>query len=205
MAAARKQSRPRRGYHHGDLARSLGQAAVELIEERGIAALSLRELARRAGVSHAAPAHHFGDRAGLLTAVATEGFRRFGAALADARQAAGPNPFAQLAATGRAYVHFAARERGYFELMFRPEHLNQADPELQAASQASYQVLLDTVIAAQAAGMAPGVDPQSVALGAWASVHGLATLWLDGNLTQHIPGVTLEQAIDMVFATKAPG
>lgn len=200
MAVAKKKRAPQHSYHHGDLARALTGAAVELIEERGIAELSLRELARRAGVSHAAPAHHFGDRAGLLTAVATEGFRRFRAALEAARDAAGPNALLQLNATGRAYVHFAVEQRAYFELMFRPEHLNQSDPTLQAASDASYQVLLDTVVAAQALGMAPGIDARSVALAAWANVHGLATLWLDGNLTQRMPGVTLDQAIDMVFA-----
>ena len=110
--AAAERERP---YHHGDLRRALLAAAVEMIAEAGPAALSLRALARRTGVSHAAPAHHFGDKAGLLTAVAAEGYRLLAAALRDAYERTG-----SFLEVGVAYVRFALEHQPYFEVMFRP-------------------------------------------------------------------------------------
>ena len=115
-------------YHHGDLRRALLQAADEAITEHGVAALSMRDLARRAGVSHAAPTHHFGDKAGLLTAFATEGFEQLAKALATSRLAS--NSFLELGVT---YVRFAVTRRAMFEVMFRPDPYHSADPELLAA------------------------------------------------------------------------
>ncbi|HEV7962299.1 MAG TPA: helix-turn-helix domain-containing protein, partial [Actinoplanes sp.] len=103
-------------YHHGDLRRALLDAAAEVIEEQGPAALSLRDLARRAGVSHAAPTHHFGDKAGLLTALATEGYGLLVAELAE--EWAATHSFLE---QGVAYVRFAIRHRAHFEVMFRPD------------------------------------------------------------------------------------
>ena len=111
-------------YHHGDLRRVLLDAAVAAIAERGAAALSLRDLARRAGVSHAAPTHHFRDKAGLLTAVAAEGFALLGTALAEADD---------FAATGVAYVRFATTHPGHFAVMFRPVLYHRDDPAVVAA------------------------------------------------------------------------
>ena len=107
-AAGADDARP---YHHGDLPRALLEAAVEAIEEVGPAALSLRDLARRTGVSHAAPAHHFGDKAGLLTAVAADGFRRLAATLGEAYRATG-----SFLEVGVAYARFAVTHRGGDEL-----------------------------------------------------------------------------------------
>ncbi len=125
--------RDTRGYHHGDLRRALLSAAVQAIEESGPAALSLRDLARRAGVSHAAPAHHFGDRAGLFTAIAVQGFD----ALADALTEAGD----ELLDLGVAYVEFAVRHRAHFEVMFHPDLYRADDSELRAARERSGAVL----------------------------------------------------------------
>jgi AcrR family transcriptional regulator len=116
-----KDARP---YHHGDLPRALLEAAVQAILEVGPAAVSLRDLARRARVSHAAPAHHFGDKAGLLTAVAADGFRRLAATLRETYEATGS--FLEL---GVAYVRFAVTHRAHFEVMFRPEPYRSDDPE----------------------------------------------------------------------------
>lgn len=113
-----------RGYHHGDLPRALLDAAVEVIAESGPAALSLRDLARRAGVSHAAPAHHFGDKAGLLTALAVQGFDL----LADALRGA-----EDLLSAGVAYVDFAVGHRAHFDVMFRPDLYRSDGPEVRAA------------------------------------------------------------------------
>src|SRR2546430_17499265 len=103
-------------YHHGDLRRAVLDAALDVIETSGPAALSLRDLARRAGVSHAAPAHHFRDKRGLLTAVAAEGYRRLAGSLGTTYGAT-----QDLAEVGVAYARVAVEERPYFEGMFRPD------------------------------------------------------------------------------------
>ncbi|WP_018786111.1 TetR/AcrR family transcriptional regulator [Micromonospora sp. CNB394] len=155
-------------YHHGDLRRVLLGTAADAIAESGPAALSLRELARRAGVSHAAPAHHFGDKAGLLTAFATQGFDL----LADALRQAGDD----LLDTGVAYVGFAVRHRAHFDVMFRPELYRAGDPELAAARARSGELLRGGV------SRHTGREPDADALAAWSIVHGFATLWLSGAL-----------------------
>src|SRR3954454_25016962 len=115
-------------YHHGDLRRALLTAVEEAITENGVATLSMRDLARRAGVSHAAPTHHFKDKAGLLTAFAAEGFDQLAKALATSRLAS--NTFLELGVT---YVRFAVTRRAQFEVMFRPDLYHPSDPELLAA------------------------------------------------------------------------
>ncbi|HKO83517.1 MAG TPA: TetR/AcrR family transcriptional regulator [Actinomycetota bacterium] len=167
-----KDARP---YHHGDLPRALLEAAVEAIAEVGPAAVSLRDLARRAGVSHAAPAHHFGDKAGLLTAVAADGFRRLAATLGETYQATGS--FLEL---GVAYVRFAVTHRAHFEVMFRPELYHTDDPELIQAREQARSLLYPP--AAEAANRPHGDDDLRAGVAAWSLVHGLATLWLNQNL-----------------------
>ena len=163
-----------RPYHHGDLPRALLDAAVEAIAEVGPAAVSLRDLARRAGVSHAAPAYHFGDKAGLLTAVAADGFRRLAATLREAYEATG-----SFLEVGVAYVGFAVTHRAHFEVMFRPELYHTDDPELVRARDAARALLYPP--AAEAANEG-GADDVRAAVAAWSLVHGLATLWLNQNL-----------------------
>lgn len=154
-------------YHHGRLRETLIDEAAAAIDERGVDALSLRDLARRAGVSHAAPAHHFGDRSGLLTAIAADGFDR----LADALGAAG----ADFVEAGVAYVRFASEEPGRFAVMFRTELLRQGDPALVAARDRAGAFL------ATGAGRALG-DARADRLAAWSIVHGFATLWNSGAI-----------------------
>ena len=170
-AAGADDARP---YHHGDLPRALLEAAVEAIEEVGPAALSLRDLARRAGVSHAAPAHHFGDKAGLLTAVAADGFRRLAATLGEAYRATG-----SFLEVGVAYVRFAVTHRAHFEVMFRPELYRTEDPELVQAQDAARAMLYPP--AAEVTDSPDGDDVRA-GVAAWSLVHGLATLWLNQNL-----------------------
>ncbi|MFT2020528.1 TetR/AcrR family transcriptional regulator [Streptomyces sp. 796.1] len=114
-----------RPYHHGDLRRTLLAAAAATIAERGVAGLSLRALAHSAGVSHAAPTHHFGDKRGLLTALAAEGHGM----LADALGSAGGD----LLAVGVAYVRFAVEHRAHFAVMFQPDLYDTNDPQVSAA------------------------------------------------------------------------
>lgn len=161
-----------RPYHHGDLRRALIAAAIASIERDGVDALSLRALAREADVSHAAPAHHFGDRAGLLTAIAAEAFERLSTALEEAFERSGT-----FLDVGVAYVRFAVDHRGYFAVMYRPELLRADDATLAAARRRSGEVLFGRV-----GTVAPGADALRAGVAAWSLVHGLATLYLAGNL-----------------------
>jgi AcrR family transcriptional regulator len=173
MTAVPSPSKDARPYHHGDLPRALLDAAIQAIAEAGPAALSLRDLARRTGVSHAAPAHHFGDKAGLLTAVAADGFRRLAATLGETYQAT--DSFLEV---GVAYVRFAITNQAHFEVMFRPELYHTDDPELVEARDAARALLYPP---ATEAANSPG-DEGRAAVAAWSLVHGLATLWLNHNL-----------------------
>ena len=158
-----------RPYHHGDLRPALLRAAVETIGQAGPAAMSLREAARRAGVSHTAAAYHFGDKAGLLTAVAAQGYRMLTEELRSTRDAG--RGFLEV---GVAYVRFAVSHRAHFEVMYRPELYRRDDPEVREARTAAAVLLYGTATP----------DPGQLAAGAaaWSLVHGLATLWLNGNL-----------------------
>lgn len=171
-------------YYGGDLRRELLQEALELIGREGPSAVSLRSLARRLGVSHAAPANHFPDKAALFTAIATEGFELLGAAITEAADQAGPDATAgqRFRATGRAYTGFALAHPAHFAVMWRRDLLHTDDPALAAAGDATFALLLAAVRDVQAEGWAAGADPQTVAFLAWSVVHGLATLWLGGSL-----------------------
>jgi AcrR family transcriptional regulator len=179
MPRARSTPRP---YHHGSLREALVASSLAILDEEGIAALTLRSAARRVGVSHAAPKNHFGDLRGLLAAVAAEGFRR----LAEAMQRAGvgiEDPVVRLIAIGRAYVRFAEAKTGHFRAMFHPElGARAADSELAIASGAALDVLVVAVAACQQAGRMRTGDTLGQSLAAWSMVHGLATLVVDRHL-----------------------
>jgi AcrR family transcriptional regulator len=160
-------------YHHGDLRRELIRHALAEITENGVAALSLRELARGAGVSHAAPAHHFGDKTGLLTAIAIEGFTL----LADTLEAARERGFLE---TGVAYVSFAVEHPAHFTVMFGPVG-DDGDPDLAAARDRAGAILDEGVL--DLPHPPPESDRHDAAIAAWSLVHGFATLWLNGALS----------------------
>lgn len=166
-----------RSYHHGDLRRALLDAAEAVIAERGVDRFSLREAARRAGVSAAAPAHHFGDARGLLTALATEAFLRFG----DALEAADPGGSREqrIRAQGLAYVRFALDHRPKFDLMWRYALIDRDDPAYRAAADRAF-LILDHMVRGERA--SPGPHDASVApsVACWAIAHGFARLALDG-------------------------
>jgi AcrR family transcriptional regulator len=179
----------RRSYHHGDLRRTLLDASLALVEEQGIAALSLREVARKAGVSHNAPYHHFPDKGSLLAAIAAEGFGGLAREMTEARAGAKDDPRARLEACGQSYVRFAVSSPAHFRVMFRPELFDLSCKEnLQGASQPAFQMLVAGVVECQEAGQAPPGDPMPLVLTCWSAVHGLASLWLDGPLSNDPKG-----------------
>jgi AcrR family transcriptional regulator len=164
-----------RPYHHGDLRQAVLAAAVVAITEAGPTGLSLRDLARRAGVSHAAPAYHFGDKAGLLTALAAQGYDLLADALTAAQQRTG-----QFLEVGVAYVRFAVEHRAHFEVMYRPDLYHADDPAVLAAEARTNEALYGGI------GALPddrtGPDATLAGVAAWSLVHGFATLWLNGAL-----------------------
>ena len=170
-------------YYGGDLRRDLLDAALELIAKDGPSAVSLRSLARHLGVSHAAPANHFPDKAALFTAIAVEGFTLLARAMADGASRLGPDASAgqRFRAAGRAYTGFALDHPAHFAVMWQRDLLHQG-PELAAAGDRTFELLLGSVRDIQSEGWAPGRDPQTVAYLAWSVVHGLAALWLGGSL-----------------------
>lgn len=162
-------------YHHGDLRRALVAAARALLEEAGPEALSLRDVARRVGVSHNAPYRHFPTRQALLAAVAAEGFATLSARM-TALPAAGPPG---LAAGFRCYLGFAREQPGLFRLMFEGTG-KSADPALQAESEQAYDGLRRAVHR-----IAPGADRAAV-VATWAQLHGLALLVLSGQIADDL-------------------
>jgi AcrR family transcriptional regulator len=185
-----------RPYHHGDLPAALLDAVAGTIETDGLEAVSLRAVARRAGVSHAAPAHHFGDKAGLLAAFATQGFEAFTAALEDARAGVDGTPAERFEAMGRAYLRFAEEHRPWFEVMFRPELMPGHVDHVHLAGSGSFSLLVDQ-LARCLVPDAPEDEVVALAFGTWAAVHGMATLRVDGPLTKM--GVSGDEAVRAVL------
>lgn len=178
-------------YHHGDLRSTLLSVADQLLDEVDAGALSLREVARRSGVSAPATYRHFRDKQALLAALAQKGFEDFGRALTQAI-AAGDDP---LAAMGLAYVRFAVARPGRFRLMYGPAIADRSCyPALQAAWQATADDLRSALLARAGHGVEPAPDAAVKALKLWCMVHGLAQLILDGMLPGHDPE-TLARAI----------
>jgi AcrR family transcriptional regulator len=174
----------RGNYHHGTLRDALIRATDEILSERGAVGFTLREAARRAGVSVAAPSHHFGSAAGLLTEVAIAGFDALTKVLRDAADT-GTAPAARLRAQGMGYVRFALAHPGRFQLMFRHDLLLVDDDRLAIAGQAAFAELETSVRTYLAAADARAADDvvRSTVLGAWSTVHGFAHLALDGKFT----------------------
>ncbi len=189
-------------YHHGALREALLAATEALLLEQGVDAFTLRACARRAGVSHAAPAHHFGDVRGLLTAFATVGFNRLADQMEAYQQAAPSGAAARLTAVGQAYIDFALAHRAHFQLMFGSDRLDSADPQLALAGQRSGDWLREAMAALMAErDLAPESLPQRLLL-AWSAVHGYATLVLEGQCGGAF-GLSVEQPEQARAAGKA--
>jgi AcrR family transcriptional regulator len=168
-----------RPYHHGNLRTALLAQAERTVRERGVQALSLRELAREVGVSHGAPRRHFPDRQALLDALAHDGFARLGAELRSAVDGAGEDFQARLQATAAAYVRFATRDAALLELMFAGKHGEQSG-ELNEVAERAFSVMLELIEQGQAEGALERGEPERVGLVLFATIQGIAALVTGG-------------------------
>lgn len=219
MAGKKRGVRARRGagkpagrknFHHGSLPDALLGAVGSIIQERGLSEVSLREAARRANVSHGAPAHHFRNKQGLLTAFAAQGHERLREEVGREFERSRPrNGKERLAAMGRGYVAFAVKHPEQFELMFRMGLINPRDPAYKTAADSTWNLLLDAVQACAREGRLGDRDPLVVATAAWSLTHGLAVLWNNGRLEHRLPpghNVTaLADAVTHLYTTSVLG
>lgn len=184
-------------YHHGDLAAALEDAAIQLLAERGLTHISLREVARKAGVSHNAPYHHFGDKQGLLKAVTARSLENLLKAVAAGRDST-DTPYARLLAAGEAYIRFAVEHPRQYEAMFNPEICAPHSPDpLIAPLVEANEALLRSAIA----DVLPDIDQvelDNTAATLWAAVHGLATLVAGGYFSTEQILPSLEIAMKCV-------
>jgi AcrR family transcriptional regulator len=175
-------------YHHGSLPHALLEAAEAVLRREGIGSLTLRVIAREAGVSHTAPQHHFGDAAGVLSELAASGHRRLAVSMAAKAKGIPAGPASRKAIT-RGYISFAADNPDLLRLMFRSEMLDHTRASLVEARQLSARALMDVFddrperTSTESSAFGRSDAPQAIAMtAAWAYVHGLASLLIDGRL-----------------------
>jgi AcrR family transcriptional regulator len=185
-----------------DLRQKVLDASLALIEEGGLDRLSMREVARKAGVSHQAPYHYFGDREAILAALAAEGFSRLGQSLMRAAAQGTSEPVKAVEAMGQAYVEFALRNPAYFQAMFRADAVPlDRYPEARKREDEAFGKLVEGV--GEAFANQPAEVRQAIAVACWAMVHGLATLMLEGSLARKlkIPRARQRQVANDVIGT----
>lgn len=200
------KAKPR--YHHGDLRAALLKAGEAELSERGIEAFSLRGVAKRAGVSHAAPAHHFGDVNGLLSDLAAVGHRRFVAVQEKRQKRAGDDPAARLVAAGLGYIDFAMANPALFDLMFSSKRPDFCRGELAEAATIAFEKLLDDVGRYRKADPRADEAAMADAMATWAMVHGLADLLNNGRMKvlQTLPRKRRDGILaDMILRAAGPG
>jgi AcrR family transcriptional regulator len=177
-----KSKQARRSYHHGDLKNALVNTALEQIAQCGVQALSVRDVARRTGVSHTASYRHFPSKESLLAAIAEQGFRRLSTSMRAAIVPHAADPVAALQASGVAYVEFGVSCPDHLSIMFGAQVAHADYPGLAAASEEAYTLLTSIVKQGLEAGRLRGADERTVTLAAWSIVHGLAQLIAGGQL-----------------------
>lgn len=169
-------------YHHGDLKNALIAAGLQLLIEKGVNGLNLREVARRAGVTHAAPYRHFADKEALIAAIAEDGFQRLGERIRTAHTATTGDAATKLTTLGRAYITFALEEPDSFRLMFSHTIAHREQyPALYTAAKAGFLLLQSIIEEGIAAGIFMCADSMALTKSVWSMVHGLATLLVEGQ------------------------
>jgi len=210
----RTGSKAEKPYHHGALREALLRAAERVLEREGLAGLTLRAVAREAGVSHAAPAHHFGDLTGLVSELAAIGFHQFEDSM-SAACAAATSPLQRALARPKAYLAYAQAHPGLYGLMFRTERLDYTWPSLRDAADASFLGLAQAVGAMRHEHIEEGtltLEQGAAIARAWSLLHGFTLLLLDGRLNhilERMPeGMTAEKFLEAMLVTpllKPPG
>jgi len=174
-------------YHHGDLKNALIQAGIEILSEQGFHALSLRKVAQRAGVSHAAPYAHFKDKQALLAAISTEGYRKLYECLAAAVAQFRRDPMRQLIEASWAYTQFALREPAHFKITLSGVvEKEQEYPAFIAMTHKAFGLLVEVTEACQQAGILKPGPTDQMAVSVWSTVHGFTSLILEGQLSSSL-------------------
>jgi AcrR family transcriptional regulator len=174
-------------YHHGDLKNALAEAGIEILSIEGVGALSLRKVARRAGVSHMAPYAHYADKQALIAAIATEGYEKLYARLAGVVQCYPDDPARQLVEAAWAYAEFALAETAQFKITFSGVVEKEKDyPAFVEVSQRSFKLVVGIIEACQRAGVLPAGPPDVIAVSVWGLLHGVVSLVLEGQVSHTI-------------------
>ncbi len=189
-----------RGYHHGDLRNACIEAALALIEEEGLAAVTLRAVSERVGVSRSAPYRHFKDKRYLLAACAAEGFRVMERMVREAADAAQGNAVEQFIAGSLAYARFGSRHPRLYQLMLSSDLGDSEFSELAETSGAAFQVPVSLLAEAQREGMVKQADPRLQAFALWSALHGVVNLHIDSRPTWVFDGEALEENIRGILA-----
>jgi AcrR family transcriptional regulator len=178
---------PKKSYHHGDLKNALVKAGAGVLAKEGLGGFSLRKVARKAGVSHAAPYAHFTDRQSLIAAISTDGFNRLYQALDQAIQLNDGDPLRQLSAGARAYVEFALGDPERYKITFSGVLEKEKNhPEFVEASQRAFSRVVSLVQDCQAAGILRPGTPDLLAVTLWSQLHGLVSLLLEGQISHTV-------------------
>jgi AcrR family transcriptional regulator len=178
---------PPKKYHHGDLENALIKAGVEILSKEGIEGLSLRKVAKRAGVSHSAPYAHFKDRQSLIAAISTEGFKQLYAELDAAVSTHAGDPRQQLVEGAWAYVQFAMNNTDTFKIMFSGVLEKEKEyPSFVEISRRTFERVVDIVRACQNAGILRSAPAELVAVSVWGQIHGVISLALEGQISHTV-------------------
>ncbi|MGA1192875.1 MAG: TetR/AcrR family transcriptional regulator [Kiritimatiellia bacterium] len=197
--------RGRKSYHHGDLRKALVDAAATLAAEHGPESVSLREVAKRAGVSHAAPYHHFAGKADLLHAVGMEGLRLMNEEMEQARRKKYKKPADRLSGLGMAYIRFAVTYPHYFKAIFRGARPDRSLPDDENLGLRNFDALVEVVQECLGERGRPSKRAECLVLSAWAIVHGMASLGVEQAFDQTpFAGRKIEQLAELVTRTTQP-
>ena len=178
---------PSKKYHHGDLKNALIKAGVEILSKEGVSGLSLRKVAKRAGVSHSAPYSHFPDRQSLIAAISTEGFKQLYNELNAVISEHPGNPKRQLQEGAWRYVQFAMNKTDTFKIMFSGVLEKEKDyPAFVEISQKTFRKVVEVVRSCQEANLLPAGPPEVTAVAIWGQVHGIVALMLEGQISHMV-------------------
>lgn len=196
----KKSRKTRKRYHHGDLRQALIEGALEIISESNVEALSLRALARKVGVSYAAPYHHFEDKTTLLAELATQGFKRLDEEMRRHVAESAGDPKSVLLSQGRAYLLFAVNHPSHYRVMFNMSLSGDDDyPDVKCAADSCFANLIVETQAVIGSHV-PVEEVSKIANVIWCTVHGAATLWNDGPMKDHLDNVSVDTFVELITA-----